>query len=427
MKTKLFLAAMLSVGIQQSILAQTDELGYQSVNLTMGANYQNQVFFDFSDNQTKSVAGDLWDIAFYRNSTMDFGIKVNDSKDYKVYQVSATASDFDTVDLSKLSTWGESLYNPDQTDRIQDGAFSAATLLPQSQFNYGWGSYDMVTHKILGKVVFVLQSADGATYKFFINEYYGGYTFKYAKWNGTSWDATQSKTIANGSDDTLFNYFSFATGAKVDNVEPAKANWNLMFTRYYTYYNNVMMYRLSGAVQSPNITVAKVQPETQATSTYTAPAAATYSANITSIGNSWKPTTGVYSDVVYYVKDGANYYRMYFTQNGGATTGNMYFKYKNITSELGVTDLGKKASFGFYPNPVTNKKATLIFDVKEKSNNKGSVEIYDLSGKKVYETSLSNQSGLYKQDLNLTNLSSGNYIAKITFGGITETKKIIIK
>jgi hypothetical protein len=262
-----------------------------------------------------------------------------------------------------------------------------------------------------------------------ITDYFGGYTFKYAKWNGTTWDATQTKTLANGTDDTFFNYFSFTTGDKVANLEPPKANWDLMFTRYWTFYMNIMMYRLSGAIQSPNVSVAKVQPETQETATPILPATAAFSNNLTTIGHSWKPTTGIYSDVVYYIKQGSEYYRMYFTQNGGASTGNMYFKYKNITSFLGTTDIAnKKASFGIYPNPTTaDKHVTVLFDVKEKVNSKGNVEVYDLSGKKVYTTELTNQTGFYKQDLNLSHLSSGNYLVKITFGGSTETKKLIVK
>jgi hypothetical protein len=175
--------------------------------------------------------------------------------------------------------------------------------------------------------------------------------------------------------------------------------------------------------------VAKVQPETQETATATLPASTAFSTNITAIGNSWKPTTGIYSDVVYYVKQGSDYYRMYFTQNGGASTGNMYFKYKNITSVLGTKDVASKnVSFGIYPNPTTaDKQVTVLFDVKEKLNNKGNVEVYDLSGKKVYSAELTNQTGFYKQDLNLSHLSSGNYLVKITFGGNTETKKLIVK
>jgi len=95
---------------------------------------------------------------------------------------------------------------------------------------------------------------------------------------------------------------------------------------------------------------------------------------------------------------------------------------------LGITEIGKKASFGIYPNPATaDKRVTVLFDIKEKTGNKGSVEVYDLTGKKVYASELTNQSGFYRQDLNLSHLPSGNYLVKITYGGQTETKKLIVK
>lgn len=431
MKTKLLLASLLSLSVQQTILAQTDAFGYTTVNMTMGPAYQNRVFFDFSANTTVSQIADNWDIAFYRNSAMDKGIRINDAKTATVYQTSSTPADFDTVNPSQKATWGNPLYNPDQTTRIQDGAFDSSTLLPAGPFNFGWGNYDIATHKVVGQVVFVIDYGNENYYKFFINEFSAGYTFKYAKWNGTSWDATQTKTVANGSDDAFFNYFSFTTGDKVPNLEPAKANWDLMFTRYwtdYTYPGGSMMYKMAGVIQNPSVTIAKVQPETQATATATLPASGTFSAKITAIGHSWKPTSGVYTDVVYYVKQESDYYRMYFTSNEGSTTGNMYFKYKNITSTLGVKEVGQKASFGIYPNPTSaDKKVTVLFDVKEKASNKGNVEVYDLTGKKVYNAELTNQTGFYKQDLNLSHLSPGTYLVKITYGGSTETKKLIVK
>lgn len=427
MKTKLLLASLLAFTINQTVLSQTDENGYTQVNVTTGPQYANRVFFDLSANNIVSQSATGWDIAFYRNSAMDFGVKVNDATNVVTYQVSADPAAFDTVTPAEKANWGEPLYNPEQTERIQDGAFDEASLLPASGLNFGWGSYDIITHKVMGKVVFVLEY--GTTYyKFFINEYASGYTFKYAKWNGTSWDATQTRTIANGTDDAFFNYFSFDSGEKVPNLEPAKANWDLMFTRYYTYYNNIMMYKLSGVIQSPNVSVAKVQPEAQSVATFSAPATGAYSKNITTIGHSWKPTTGVYDNIVYYIKEGSKYYRLYFTANGGASTGDMFFKYKDITSILSVADFGKKGTFGIYPNPTKeDKKINILFDVKEANSKKGNVEIFDFSGKKVYETSIANQAGFSAQEVDLNKLASGTYLLKITYGGQSETKKLIVK
>jgi len=281
-------------------------------------------------------------------------------------------------------------------------------------------------------VVFILKYGNGDLYKFFIEDYFSGYTFKYAKWNGSAWGTTQTKTIANGSDNAYFNYFSFATGEKIENLEPAKDAWDLMFTRYWTFYNGIMMYLMSGTIQSPNVTVAYVKPETQSTATNTLPTTNAFKKEITTIGHSWKGTSGftpiAYEDVVYYVKEGNKYYRMYFTSNGGATTGNMYFKYKDITGELSVADFGKKGTFGIYPNPTKeDKKVNILFDVKEAASKNGNIEVFDFSGKKVYETSIINQSGFSTQEVDLNKLSTGTYLVKITYGGQIETKKLIVK
>ncbi|MCD1117973.1 T9SS type A sorting domain-containing protein [Chryseobacterium turcicum] len=425
MKTKLLLGSLFALTVQQTVLAQVDANGYTTVNLTMGASYQNRAFFDFSANTIVSQPANTWDVAFYRNSTYGYGTRVNDALNIKVYEASNNLANWNNINIADLSTWGAPKYNPDQTTQLENGAFE------QGSAPAGWGQYNGGNHHVEGKIIFVIQYPDNSYIKFAIEDYYGGYTFKYSKWNATNstWGATETRTLANGTDDAYFNYFSFTTGAKVPNAEPSKANWDLMFTRYWTFFGNIMMYRMAGVIQSPTVTIARVQPETQDTSTYSLPASTAFSSNITTMGHSWKPTSGApISDVAYYVKQGSEYYRMYFLTNGGESNGNMYFKYKNITSTLGITEVSKKASFGIYPNPTTaDKKVTVLFDVKEKANNKGSVEVYDLTGKRVYNAELSNQTGFYKQDLNLSHLSTGNYLVKITYGGKTETKKLIVK
>ncbi|MCJ7935433.1 MAG: T9SS type A sorting domain-containing protein [Chryseobacterium sp.] len=431
MKTKLFLASLLALTVQQTVAAQTDALGYTQVDMSMGSGYQNRVFVNLADGNMVSQPANTWDIAFYRNSSFQFGSRINDALDIEVYTASTNLADWDTINISNLASWGAPLYNPDQTTDLSQGAFEQGPVT-SSNPNIpatGWGVYNPITHHIQGKAIFVLRyTATDSYIKFAIEDSFAGYTFRYSKWNGTSWEPTETRTIANGTDDAYFNYFSFTTGAKVPNMEPSKSAWDLVFTKYYTFYNNIQMYPLSGAIQSPNVKVAVVQPEDQATSSYTIPADNSFSSNITTVGHSWKGIGTVKNNVVYYIKKGSDYYRMYFTTNGGATTGNMYFKYKKVTATLGITEVGKKASFGIYPNPAAaDKKVTVLFDVKEKANNKGNVEVYDLTGKKVYSAELANQTGLYQKDINLSHLTSGNYLVKITYGDHSETKKLIIK
>ena len=424
MKTRLLISLCLLSGLFSKSLAQTDANGYTTVNATMGSGYQNRVFFDFSANQLTSQPANTWDVAFYRNGTMAYGTRINDAQAIETYQASTDPTQWDNIDVANIGTWGSPLYNPDQTEYFEKGAFEQATL--SCSIPTGWGCYNMGTHHIDGKTIYVFKYPDGSYIKFMITDYYGGYTFKYSKLVSGTWGTTVTKTIANGTTDAFFNYYSLINDAEVLNLEPSRTAWDIMLTRYWTFYNNALMYRMSGIIQSPNISVAKTT-ETQETASATLPAATEFKKVITTIGHSWKPTTGLIPDVVYYFKEGSTYYRMYFTQNGGTSTGNMYFKYKDVTNILSTSDVKAKVSFGMYPNPAPNKQVTLLYDVKQGNDNKGVISLLDTSGRIVYETEISKKQGFFKKELDLNHLNPGVYMVTLKVGTYSETKKLILK
>lgn len=71
----------------------------------------------------------------------------------------------------------------------------------------------------------------------------------------------------------------------------------------------------------------------------------------------------------------------------------------------------------FYPNPASNGK---IF-IASKSNVAKEVAIYDVLGKKVFQTTSSSK------EINISSLSPGVYIIKIRENDNTATRKLIIK
>ena len=407
------------------INAQVDSYGYTKVEASTGNNYQKRVFFDLSSNTLTEQSATNWDVAFYRTGSMSIGSRINDAQGIDTYVASTDPAAWDAINVSDLGQWGEPLYNPDNTENIGDGAFEQANLTC-SILSTGWGCYNMGTHHIDGKTIYVLKYPDGKYIKFMITDFFGGYTFKYSKWDGSTWGATTTKTIANGTSNTYFNYYSLQTDAEVSNNEPASSDWDLMFTRYWTFYNNIMMYRMSGVIQNPNISVAKTL-ETQETSAVNLPAATEFKKGITTIGHSWKPTSGLVPNVVYYIKEGDKYYRLYFTENGGATTGNMYFKYKDITSLLATAEFGNKLSFAMYPNPAIDKKVTILFDVKDHLSSEAEIIITDQTGKAVLKTQITKNAGFYKKEVALHSLSEGVYFVTLKTTSGQETKKLIIK
>lgn len=405
--------------------AQVDVNGYTEVKASMGSGYQNQVFIDLSKNKLKSHDAKIWDIAFYRNGTTTFGTRVNDSQGIHTYQVSTDPTEWHHISIANFSTWGKPLYNPDLTESLADGAFEQANL-KCNILSTGWGCYNIGSHHIDGKTIYVLKYPNDVYYKFMITDYFGGYTFKYSKWNGTNWETTVTKTIANGTADSYFNYYSMLNNQEVTSIEPPKEEWDLMLTKYWTFYNNIMMYQLSGVIQSPRISVAKVT-EKQAENSVDAPIETEYKKGITTIGHSWKPISELVANMVYYIKKDNKYYRMYFTENGGATTGNMYFKYKDITSLLSSNEVKNSVSFGLYPNPASNKQVTLLYDLKTGFDNKGNITIFNFSGQIVHQTDITKTQGFFKKDLDLSRLRPGIYLVKLTVGSYTESKKLILK
>lgn len=154
MKTRLLSSAIALLAIFSLTPAQTDAYGYTTVEATMGPAYQNRVFFDLSANEITTQPANTWDVAFYRNGTMAFGTRINDAQAIETYQASNNPANWDNIDLANLGSWGDPLYNPDTTEQIEEGAFEQATLTC-SVLSTGWGCYNIGTHHIDGKSIYV--------------------------------------------------------------------------------------------------------------------------------------------------------------------------------------------------------------------------------------------------------------------------------
>jgi hypothetical protein len=72
-----------------------------------------------------------------------------------------------------------------------------------------------------------------------------------------------------------------------------------------------------------------------------------------------------------------------------------------------------------YPNPVSNGKQYIYITSKRNLTKK--VEIFNVLGKQVFSITLTGK------ELNISRLSTGVYILKITENNISETRKLVIK
>lgn len=413
MKTKLLLLCLLFISVS-GLQAQVT-----NVNMTMGAGYSNQVYYKLSTETSTTFAANSWDIAFLRTSAFSHGIRVNGGIGIEVFQAAAAASDWNTINIANEASWTQ-LYNSD-TD-WNNGAFMQGTA------SSGWGNYNPVNHHIVGSIIYVLKYADGSYKKFICEDYFGAYTIKYSSWNGTSWDADQTAVISNSSNpNNKFNYYSLQTNQEVV-AEPAIADWDIKFTRYYTEVAPNTQYLVTGVLHSDQVTVAENDEPGGNGDT----SSLSFSTDINVIGYDWKSFTGmgfsVNTDKAYYIKYADNsYYRLTFSSFSGSSSGDLSFAFEDVTSILSVEDVAEGVSFGMYPNPSRDKKVNLLYDIQKLNSDKNTVTIYTTTGQQVFTKELKQNSGLYNKTLDLSGLKSGMYVVQFTSGTASVTKKLVLQ
>lgn len=412
MKTKLFLITFLiaSLGFAQE----------KTVNLSLGASYTNQVYYKLNTETKTEYASNIWDIAFLRTSNFDQGMRVNDAIGIEVYEAANSASEWANIDIANKANWTQ-LYNSD-TER-KNGAFM------QGSATYGWGEYNPVTHTVNGTIIYVLKYPDDSYKKFICESYLGAYSIKYASWDSDNsvWEADKTASISNANNTAHnYNYFSLKTDQEVV-AEPEATKWDFVFTKYYTDVSDgqggTVKYPVTGVLIGDDVTVAKATDDDTSN--------LTYSSEIKTIGYQWKGLTPsfqweVHSNQKFYIKyEDGTIYKLYFTGFDGSSTGNLEFKFENVTQALNVDNFSKDLAFKVYPNPVKTDRNINIVLSKKSISEKSTVEIYNISGRKVFQKVLSNQN--LTNQVNLSDLSSGVYLMKVNANNNQKTRKIVLQ
>ena len=225
--------------LMAAIIATSITSAQETVNVSLGAQYANEVYYKLDTQLETSFPANSWDVAFLRISNFDLAVRVNDGIGTKVYEAANTPAAYNSVDVADQTGWTE-LVNSD-TD-WENGAFM------QGSASYGFGDYNPATNTVEGTIVFVLEYADGTFSKFFIESYFGAYTFKYANCDGASCSSDTYETVSNTSNpDNRYNYYSLQNNQAVV-AEPAEGDWDFVFRKYVTFLDPPgQYYNVSGA------------------------------------------------------------------------------------------------------------------------------------------------------------------------------------
>jgi len=203
----------------------------QAGSVSMGENYETQVFYDFESNKiVYSSPSASWDLSFEAGET-GYHIWMNGGINHFIL-------------------------NTHQTD------FSAVTKLPEGTIPESWGYDDPGgytdstavgdwrnnTDRTSKNEVYIIKMHDTAFRKFrIVSADAEKYVIQWARLEATS---PETVTLAKNS---AYNFVYFSFEAGIVTPEPPKAEWDVVFTRYRYIYKDLdnFLYLLNGVLLNP--------------------------------------------------------------------------------------------------------------------------------------------------------------------------------
>jgi len=400
---KLLLVALMAANV--SVFAQTTE------TVSVGAQYANDVYYSFANGVAKTEARDNWHIAF-TTKIVDASVWTNEGLGVELYIASSNTSDWSTLDTTGM-TWTP-LHNSPNT--WVEGAFNdGAGTHP----DYGWGTYNNITHNVLASKIFVMKLPSGVYKKIIIDAMLtnGDFEFRIANLDGTGLvSKVLSKTPYASKN---FFYYDVVNDVVVDR-EPAKTDWDILFSRYMEEVIPGSYYPVTGVYINQNVTAAKAAGDTTMVDWNNFP----QTDSITVIGSNWKSFNNstfqwnLDDSLSFFVtaQDG-NLYKMIFKDFGGSSTGNIVFS-QSIASAMAVAENNAIAGFKAYPNPAQD-----FLNIQVESDGNASVEIFNINGQLII-------SDLLTAEVNRMNISSivpGVYLLRVSQNGKTSFSRIVVQ
>ena len=413
MKQVFTLLLLLTVSISSAQLLED--------SVIMGPSYTNDIFYSFDNGEVDSYSGASWTVAFY-NKSQSGAIMLNGGHGVELWNASDDTSQFaNIIDTVGISSWTQ-LYD---TDTIWNAhsAFEGDAL--NSQWNYGWGDYNISTHIIQGSRIFVLKSIEQNYFKVLVEKKdYGVFHYRYA-----SLDNSFDTTIVVNVPDYLNKSYAYLNMDNhiLQDREPNHSEWDLLFTKYSTDLV-FAYYPVTGVVSNEGVEVAEIK-ELPNNASYTAQ---DFNASKIVIGSDWKTfdqNTFSYllqDTLTYFVRiENGDVYKLDFTTFEGSSTGKIKFNKELVsTGPTGVQSSNEALSLhSIYPNP-SSGSADIVFSNTRNENI--DIRVFNLVGNLVYQANAYSYNGLNSFRINLDFVENGVYLVQIGNGFFVKTQKLVI-
>lgn len=399
--------------------------GQEFVFLTTGASYNEQVYYQLSDDANVHITNDTWDIAFsfVGDST---GIFVNES-----VRTSFGTPQNPVVLLDAEDAIWESLINPtDLTNQLYNdekswawGAFNSIRD-DSDQNDYGWGQFSEEDNGITGSKIYVVQLRDGSYKKIEIQSFIDHtYTFRYANLDGSD---EENVTLSEGFfPNNHLVCFSMASGDFT--TEITDQPWDLVFLRYVTPIMDTP-FSVSGVLSNYGIQVAEARDINPIDATWEVYQDLLES-DIDVIGSDWKEFNNgwiIHDQLSYFVlTEGPRLWKLQFYEFQGSSNGGITFEKTDLTDLVNTQSPSSNLNnFVLSPNPAT-ESIEVVFSLKNKPRDVR-VSLLDIQGKelKVYVPNV--HLGLNAFRMNDLPREKGVYFVRLESDQNIITQKLVI-
>lgn len=387
-----------------------------------GEGYANDVYYSLENGTVTTVQRDNWDLGFVAQ-VFSVSVLANNGSGVEVYTYpGGTIDDWATLDTTGME-WIP-MYNSLET--FDMGALNANTT-PGDDFDYGWGTYNMATHVITGDSLFVIKTISGAYKKLAIiekNPVANTWEFKYADLDGS--DEQTVPLDASTYNTKYFVHYSIDS-TKIQDREPALAEWDLLFTRYYDY---TIPYIVTGVlINDDHVVAQEVRESGMDQASHNSYVDTSFTDTISVIGSDWKTfDMGSFSylvndTVVYYLKTygdtDSTYYKIYFTEFSGSSEGKYTFMQEEIWLTSAEDSELPEYLLEVYPNPATDR-IHVVFDRTGPTD----INVIDMTGRLIQSTRYQS-AGFTNYSLDISSLNAGIYFVRVGSGSQANVMRFI--
>jgi hypothetical protein len=396
------------------VMTTTMSLG-QSDSITYTPGYTNDVFYSLSTGMVKSEMRANWDIAF-TTSKMSSSLLINEASGVELYTYpGGDTAAWNNMDTSGFSTW-KPMHNSE--DSWEEGAFGTHAI---GHPDYGWGTYNMVTHNVTGDSIFLIKTRSGMFKKLWIISKQSALninTYRYADLDGNN-DTT---VILDGNPymSKNFVYYDLESNLLLDR-EPASSDWDILFTKYSAKQSTGGYYMVTGVLLNYDTYSSQINMTDTSISNWSDNP---MSDSMSTIGWDWKAfnmtsfTYEVEDSLVYFIQNqNGDVFKLIFTGFDGSTTGNVYFN-KQLLSATSIADVQSIQRSFIYPNPAQD-----YLNIINPQQDPLQVEIYNLSGSLMEKVEVN----MAQRRINISHLPAGVYFVNLRNQLQNQSIKIIVQ